>query len=96
MFDITTPCPLDPALAARMRGEREELTQRWLDRIIARVELEPLRVFPTEELLNHVPLLIDGIAAYLEDPAMVVTADAPVIAKAMELGALRQIGRAHV
>jgi len=89
MFDITTPCPLAPALAARMRESREELTKRWLDRIIARVELEPLRVFPTEELLNHVPLLIDGIAAYLEDPAMVVTADAPVVAKAMELGALR-------
>ena len=89
MFDITTPCPLAPALAERMREDREELTQRWLDRIIARVELEPLRVFPTEELLNHVPLLIDGIAAYLEDPTMVVTADAPVIAKAMELGALR-------
>jgi len=89
MFDITTPCPLAPALAERMRQDREELTQRWLDRIIARVELEPLRVFPTDALLNHVPLLIDGIAAYLDYPTMVVTADAPVIAKAMELGALR-------
>ncbi len=72
-----------------MRLAREDLTKRWLDRIIARVRLEPMRVFPTDELLNHVPLLIDGIAAYLEDPTMVVSADAPVIAKAMELGALR-------
>ena len=89
MFDITAPCPLAPALAERMREDREELTRRWLDRISARVELEPMRVFPTEELLNHVPLLIDGIAAYLENPAMVISADAPVVAKAMELGALR-------
>lgn len=89
MLEITTPCPLAPALAAAMRASREELTRRWLDRIVARVALDALRVFPTDELLDHVPLLIDGIAAYLEDPTMVVTADAPVIAKAMELGALR-------
>jgi signal transduction histidine kinase len=62
---------------------------RWLDRIAARVALMPNRVFPTEELLNHVPLLIDGIAAYVERPDEGLDADAPVVAKAMELGALR-------
>ncbi|NUR36358.1 MAG: hypothetical protein HOQ30_20380 [Gemmatimonadaceae bacterium] len=46
-------------------------------------------MFPTEELLDHVPLLIDGIADYLEDPAAEVSADTPVIGKARELGALR-------
>jgi signal transduction histidine kinase len=39
--------------------------------------------------LNHVPLLIDGIAAYLEGPARDLDADIPVVPKAMELGALR-------
>lgn len=89
MPEISAPCPLAPALAARIRGAREELTRRWLDRIVDRVALDPNRVFPTEALLDHVPLLIDGIAAYLEDPAQEVPADAPVIGKAMELGALR-------
>ena len=89
MLEVSAPCPLAPALAGAMRESREELTRRWLDRIVARVRLEANRVFPTDQLLNHVPLLIDGIAAYLEDPTMVVSADAPVIAKAMELGALR-------
>ena len=89
MLDITTPCPLAPVLAERIRASREELTQRWLERISARVALDPNRVFPTEDLLNHVPLLLDGIAAYLENAAREVPADAPVVAKAMELGALR-------
>jgi signal transduction histidine kinase len=89
MPDSSPSCPLAPALAQRIREARETLTQRWLERISARVSLDPNRVFPTEDLLDHVPLLIDGIAAYVEDPAREVPAGAPVIGKAMELGALR-------
>ena len=89
MPESPTPCPLAPALAARIRAAREALTRRWLERISARVSLDPNHVFPTDDLLDHVPLLIDGIAAYLEHPSQEVTADAPVIAKAMELGAMR-------
>jgi len=62
---------------------------RWLERISQRVDLHPNRIFPTEELLDHVPILILGIATYVEDPGQPVSADTPVIAKAMELGALR-------
>lgn len=87
--DLVPPCPLAPALADSIRASREELTRRWLERISARVSLDPNRVFPSDDLLNHVPLLIDGIAAYLEHPAQEVAADTPVIGKAMELGALR-------
>lgn len=82
-------CPLARTLAARMRSARLELTGTWLERIAARVAIDPNRVFPTDELLDHVPLLIDGIADYLEDPRRPVVGEGPVIAKAMELGALR-------
>ena len=82
-------CPLASVLAARLRAEREELTRRWLDRIAARVSIDASRVFPTADLLNHVPLLIDGIAAYLENPAEGIAGDVPVIGKATELGELR-------
>lgn len=88
-LDLSSPCPLAPALAASIRDARQELTRRWLERISARVALAPNRVFPTDDLLDHVPLLIDGIADYLEHPAHEVAADAPAIGKAMELGALR-------
>lgn len=82
-------CPLAAALADRLRVSKRELTTRWLDRISERVALDANRVFPSAELLDHVPLLLDGIADYLEEPVLEVSVDAPVVSKAMELGALR-------
>jgi signal transduction histidine kinase len=82
-------CTLAKVLADRMRGSRDDLTRRWLDRIGARVSLDPNRIFPTDALLDHVPLLILGIADYIENPGKVILSDVPVVAKAMELGELR-------
>lgn len=82
-------CVIAGALAIRLREAREDLTRQWLDRINERVSLVPNRIFPSEELLDHVPLLIDGIASYVESPSAEISTDAPVVAKAMELGALR-------
>jgi signal transduction histidine kinase len=83
------PCTFAATIAYRLRASRDDLTQRWLDRISDRVRLHPNRVFPSDELLDHVPLLIDGVADYLENPANAMTDDVPMIAKAMELGELR-------
>ena len=88
-MDININCKLAAVLAERMRGERNDLTRRWLDRIVARVDIDPNTVFPTDELLNHVPLLMDRIADYLENPAVDIVAESPVVGKAMELGELR-------
>lgn len=88
-MDLTDPCPLASVLAGRLRDQQDALTRRWLERISDRVAIPLNRIFPTSELLDHVPLLIAGIAGYLEDPTQPVSADMPVIAKAMELGALR-------
>jgi signal transduction histidine kinase len=88
-MDLSAPCPLAGELARRLRANKDSLTQRWLERISARVAIHPNRIFPTDDLLDHVPLLIEGIASYLENPSLPVSADTPVIAKAMELGALR-------
>jgi signal transduction histidine kinase len=88
-MDININCKLAAVLAERMRGERNDLTRRWLDRIVARVNIDPNTVFPTDELLNHVPLLMDHIADYLENPAVEIIAESPVVGKAMELGELR-------
>ena len=79
---------LRSALAAGIRANREEIVQRWLERISARVTLDDNEIFPTEHLLNHVPLLLDGVADYLERPGEYLDGG-PVTAKAMELGALR-------
>lgn len=76
-------------LAAELRGARTDVVRRWLDRIVARVTIEQNHVFPTDELLDHVPLLVDGIASYVEAAGLDLEGHGPVEAKAMELGALR-------
>jgi len=88
-MELISDCPFAATLAARIRGSRDDLTHRWLERISDRVCLHPNRVFPTDQLLDHMPLLIDGVADYIENPAAAMTSDVPVIAKAMELGELR-------
>jgi signal transduction histidine kinase len=87
--DLIEQCPLAGILATRLREDSNELTRRWLDRINARVEVSANRIFPSHDLLNHVPLLITGVADYLEDPERVVIGEISVVAKAMELGGLR-------
>jgi signal transduction histidine kinase len=83
------PVALAASLSANLRTAKQELVTRWLERISARVAISTKRVFPTHELLNHVPLLIEGIAGYLKRPERDIDSKAPVVAKAMELGALR-------
>jgi signal transduction histidine kinase len=89
MDTTTTDCPLAVTLAAALRDRRDTLTSRWLVRIADRVNLMPNRIFPSDDLIDHVPLLLLGIADYIEDPGRPILAETPVIAKAMELGALR-------
>lgn len=76
-------------LAQRLRDAKNDIVTRWLERIKARVTLNAMDLFPSESLLNHVPLLIEGIATYVESPGNELDAEDPVGPKAMELGALR-------
>jgi signal transduction histidine kinase len=85
----TYPYEVAAAIGARLRASREVLVARWLERIHARVTLEPEQVFDSDDLLNHVPLLIDGIADYVEDPAQSPVASEQVQFKAMRLAELR-------
>ncbi len=83
------PSRLAALLAAELRRARTDVVRRWLDRIVARVRIDQNQVFPTDELLDHVPLLVDGIAEYLESDGRALDGHFAVEAKAMELGALR-------
>src|SRR5688572_23617631 len=90
MANTLQDCPLAAALAEKLRSDCRVLTGQWLERVAQRVSIDRNRIFPTNDLLDHVPLLIDGIADYLENPADEISADVPVIANAMELGELRR------
>src|SRR5687767_12477724 len=86
---LAASCPIASTLAGRIRESRNDLTYGWLERIAARVNIDRNRIFPTDALLDHVPLLVAGIADYIENPTEDIASDMPVVAKAMELGALR-------
>jgi signal transduction histidine kinase len=76
-------------LAAALRESRNQLTARWLERLVARVDLPANRVFPTDDILDHMPLLIAGIADDLQDTGRPINADSEVVHRAMELGGMR-------
>jgi signal transduction histidine kinase len=82
-------CTVGALLATRLRDASNQIASRWLDRIAARVSLTADAIFPTDDLLDHVPLLIEGVASYLESTGTHIDDDVPVVAKARELGAMR-------
>ena len=75
----------------RIRDARSALAGRWLERLATRVTVGPPQIFPTDELLDHMPLLIDGIGAFVEDSTQAIPADSAVVHHARELGALRHV-----
>jgi signal transduction histidine kinase len=81
----------------RVLAERRALSTAWLDRLNQLLEVGANEVFPTNQLLDHIPALIGEIAAYLRAPAdEEIAANAAVIEKARELGMLRHEQRASV
>lgn len=84
-------------LADRIEAERVKLAHAWLDRLKTVLPVEPNDVFPTDKLLDHIPLLLGEIAGYLRAPkAEEIAANAAVIDKARELGQLRHEQKASV
>ena len=86
---INDECRIAVPLAMRLRHSRASLSLRWLERISARVSVGENEVFPTQELLDNVPLLVEAIADYLESPTEEGPTADRVIAKAAELGQMR-------
>lgn len=84
-------------LSQRVAAERLVLAGQWLERLKGLLTVEPNDVFPSDQLLDHIPVLIAEIAAYLRAHAdEEIAANAAVIDKARELGALRHTQKASV
>jgi signal transduction histidine kinase len=84
-------------LSARMAMEHTALAQRWLERLDNLLLVDPGEVFPTHQLLDHIPDLILQIAEYLRAPEhQEIAANTSVMTKATELGWLRFDQRASV
>jgi signal transduction histidine kinase len=77
-------------VSQRIEAERLTLAAAWLSRLKELLSVEPNDIFPSETLLDHIPVLIREVAAYLRAPAEEeIAANAAVIDKARELGVLR-------
>ena len=82
-------------IAVRIAAERLTLSARWLARLREVLTVSANEVFPSEQLLDHIPLIVDQIARFLSAPEEEeIAANAAVIDKARELGLLRHEQRA--
>ena len=84
-------------VSQRVEAERHALAADWLRRLNELLTVDANDVFPSEQLLDHIPALIREIATYLRAPANEeIAANTVVIDKARELGRLRHAQRASV
>lgn len=84
-------------VARSLAADRTSIAQQWLVRLHAILDVAAIEVFPSADLLDHIPTLIDDIAGYLRAPEHEeIAANAAVIDKARELGMLRYHQNASV
>lgn len=56
---------LEAHLGTELHRRSAELTRAWLDRLQARLDLHPRRVFPSDTLLNDIPEVLKAVSDYL-------------------------------
>lgn len=78
------------SFAENLAKSSDTICRDWLDRLIDLLPVEKREIFPTRSLLDHVPILLRGMAADLREPeTRDVLVSSAVTEKARELGLLR-------
>lgn len=54
--------------AQRLRGDREQITRDWVDRLARQLHVDPQRVLPHQRLLDDVPVVLELAAEFLLTP----------------------------
>ena len=80
--------PTLKSIADLLMRESEDIVRQWLARVSDRVTVDERFLFPSEDLLDHVPRLVEGIARAVRGTEP-ISVDTPVVLKAKELGKLR-------
>lgn len=84
-------------IGRQLSSESRSLSLRWLERLNDLLQVGRDEIFPTSELLDHIPSLIEEIAKYLVAPGKEeLAANSAVVSKARELGLLRHAQHASV
>ncbi len=63
-----TPETLEDVVVRELRGRTEEITLDWIDFLQNRLGVRPSRLLPSEELKDHVPDILQAVAAQVKTP----------------------------
>lgn len=76
-------------ISATIGAGSDVIARRWLERLAERVALDREFVFPSEDLLDGIPDLVEAIAAHVGSDEHEISANLAAQEKARELGRLR-------
>jgi signal transduction histidine kinase len=80
-----------------LQERQRELSLQWLERLVALLPVDANAVFTSNELLDHIPRLIEEIGKYVAAPEVAdIAANTVVTEHARELGQLRHRQQASV
>ena len=80
--------PTIKSIADLLIRDSRDIVRQWLARVADRVTVDERYLFPSEDLLDHVPRLVEGIARAVHGSEP-ISVDTTVVLKAKELGKLR-------
>ncbi len=84
-------------IAQQIRAAHRDIAERWLHRLEAILPVETSEIFPSAEILDHIPALIHEIADHVGVASSDgLVANTTAFAKARELGDLRFAQKASV
>lgn len=79
-----------PIIAERIRAAHRDLARLWLEELEALLPVQLNSIFPSDEILDHIPALIHEIADYVgQENTEAAAANTVMLSKAQELGELR-------
>lgn len=79
-------------IANKIAKNNRQIVKRWLDILQTSLKLEANEVFPSDDLLDGVPVLLEGVAKVVKSQKELKAFEegAPIYNKARELGELRE------
>jgi signal transduction histidine kinase len=84
-------------IAQRLKDSSVVLAERWLDRVQELVTVSRMEVFPSRQLLDHIPEVIREIGVHVESPEKgSIESNRAILQRAAELGELRHMQHASV
>jgi signal transduction histidine kinase len=80
-----------------LQSSRRDLSARWLERLMALLPVNATAIFSSDDLLDHIPLLLEEVGKYVAAPQRAdIAANTMVTEHARELGRLRHRQHASV